>query len=145
MGYTQTAVKQKIQTAQVICPTQVLVLDRANGPAAILLDTVNRLMSNHVSVNQLDNTHQALQQLEQRKFDVLVIGVETSEALSVLPYIRVHHPSMAVMVVGYRVRQADRACAQHFHVQEIIDLPTRAETVKALATYLADRYLSSSN
>jgi DNA-binding NtrC family response regulator len=141
MSYPQTAVKQHIQTAQVTCPTQILVIDRDNGPAAILMDTVSRLVEKEISLYNIDESREALKQLERQGYDLLVIGLESGEALSVLPYIRVQHPNLPVMVVGYRVRPADRACAQHFQVQEIIDLPARANKMKSLASYLVHRYL----
>lgn len=130
-------------TPHLACPVQVIVIDKENGPAEILMDTVSRLADAEVSILHYADTGDALKKLEQHKFDLLVIGVDrysTADTLSVMPYVRVQHPELNVIVIGKRVTKADRACAEHFKVQDIINMPTRACKMKSLVSYLAHRY-----
>lgn len=144
MGYTTTRSQKILCAAHFSCPVQVLVVDRHNGSAEILVDTVSRLIDTDISVTTFEDPRDAMRQLEMTHYDVVVIGLDSNgaEPLSVMPYIRVQHPDLPVLAIGRRIRKSDLACAEHFDVQDIFLLPQRASKMKALANYLSKTYFT---
>lgn len=144
MGYTTTHSKTLLCAAHISCPIQVLVVDRQNGSAEILVDTVSRLIESDISVTTFEDPADAMRHLEMKHFDVLIIGLDNNgaEPLAVMPYIRVQHPDLPVLAIGRRIRKSDLACAQHFDVQDVFLLPQRASKMKDLVSYLSEKYFT---
>jgi DNA-binding NtrC family response regulator len=141
---TTTYDKKHITTTQITCPVQVLVIDRPGGSAEVMMDTVSRLVNKDISIVYADDARQAIRQLDAQEYDLLVIGIEhnLSEPLSVMPYIRIQHPNLPVLLIGRKLRSSDRDCAQHFQVNDVFILPKRAEEMKQAAHYISTHYLA---
>ena len=60
------------------CSAQVLVVDRHNGPASVLMDTLSRLLDGDLSLTEVDRRFDALQVLDCFCFDLVVIGVDNN-------------------------------------------------------------------
>ena len=143
MGVIQTRNTLLAQEMQISCPVQILVLDRLNGPAEILLDTVSRIVDQDVSLTHVAESSAVMQQLDCQPYAMLVISAEVNdtEPLSIMPYLKVQYPEMPVLLVGRRIHPSLRHCAKHFELSEVLTLPQRAQKMKALASYLVHKYL----
>lgn len=143
MGVIQTRKALLAHDVQISCPVQILVLDRLNGPAEILLDTVSRIVEQDVSLTHVVESSAVMRQLDCQPYAMLVISVEVNdtEPLSIMPYLKVQYPEMPVLLVGRRIHPSLRNCAKHFELSEVLTLPHRAQKMKALASYLVHKYL----
>ena len=143
MGFTKTRNALLAQQVQITCPVQILVLDRLNGPAEILLDTVSRIVTQDVSLTHIAHPSAVMGQLDCQPYDLLVISAEANdtEPLSIMPYLKVQYPEMPVLLVGRKIHPSLRNCAEHFELNDVLTLPQRAQKMKALASYLAHKYL----
>lgn len=142
MGITTTRKALLSKQMLISCPVQVLVLDRMNGPAELLLDTVSRIVDKNVSLTHIAHPSAVMNQLDCQDYALLVISVEANdtEPLSIMPYLKVQYPNMPVLLVGRKIHPSLRGCAEHFEINEVLLLPARAQKMKALASYLACKY-----
>ncbi len=126
------------------CPAQVLVIDRPNGPANVLVDTVSLLLNQGISVVLVDQQDDALRALEFYDFDLVVVGVDARHLvdLSILAPVRVEHPAVPVLVVGRRLPHLLRDRARRLGADDVVELPERAADLKALVGQMAGAYLS---
>src|SRR5271166_3646521 len=71
-------------------PVQLLIVDRANGPADMVFDVFSRLFEFGVEFNLASTPEGVLSALNYNKIDLLVIGLEDRilEALALVPSIR---------------------------------------------------------
>ena len=143
MGFTTTRNALLAHQVQITCPAQILILDRLNGPAEILMDTVSRIVDQDVSLTHVAHPSAVMSQLDCQPYALLVISAEANdiEPLSIMPYLKVQHPNMPVLLVGRKIHPSLRNCAEHFELSEVLTLPQRAQKMKALASYLACKYL----
>lgn len=126
------------------CPAQVLVIDRPNGPANVLVDTVSLLLNQGISVVLVDQLDDALRALEFYDFDLVVVGLDAHHLvdLSILAPLRADHPAVPVLVVGHRLPHLLRQRARQLGAEDVLELPDRAADLKMLVARLADEYLS---
>lgn len=126
------------------CPAQVLVVDRPNGPAHVLVDTVSLLLNQGVSVTLVDHPDDALRALEFYDFDLVVVGLDAHYLvdLSVLAPLRTSHPRLPALVVGRRLPHLLRQRARQLGADDVLELPDRAADLKALVARMADDYLT---
>lgn len=143
MGVTTTRTALLAHQVQITCPVQILVLDRLNGPAEILLDTMSRIVDKDVSLTHMTQPSAVMGQLDCQPYALLVISAEVNdtEPLSIMPYLKVQYPDMPVLLVGRKIHPSLRNCAEHFELNDVLTLPQRAQKMKALASYLACKYL----
>ncbi len=140
----QTTLAQSTQQlascAAFTCPIQVLVIDRPNGPASILIDTISRLLDRDISVTTLDDHGDALRALAYYDFDLAVVGIQPDHPLqlAVLPHLHHQRPDRPIVVVGHKVPSIYRQQARVYGAREIITLPRTAAELKALLAYLAE-------
>lgn len=136
-------VHQLTAHAAVCCPAQILVIDRPNGPADILIDTISLLLECEISVTVAHDENAALGALENSSFQLIVVGLETNQPgyLSLLPPIHRQQPDIPVMVVGHYISAYQRTLAQRSSVNTILTVPQRAAELKALAMQIAAYYL----
>lgn len=125
------------------CPSQVLVVDRVQGPANILLDTISLLLDHDLSVTSVTDHVDALRALDFYCFDMVIIGLEEQRPgqLTLLPQIDALKPGVPVMVVGRHLPRYFRQYARHYGASEIIDMPETAAELRALMTRLTDAFL----
>lgn len=125
------------------CPAQILVVDRDNGAADILMDTVSRLLDQTVSITSVSDQNDAIRTLEHHYFDLVVIGLERDrpDHIALVPYIRNHRPGLPVVVVGHQIHHRSRDRAKEFGADRVINLPRRSSDLKALVESLAQHYL----
>jgi len=130
--------------AAVRCPVQVLVVDRLNGPANILVDTISLLLDREVSVTSVVEHADALRALNCCAFDLIVVGLEENNPLQlmILPHLRMQNPSLPVLVVGRELPRLYRQYARYYGVREVMNLPNRAADLKGVVGRMAERYLS---
>ncbi|NLX11873.1 MAG: hypothetical protein GXY36_19675 [Chloroflexi bacterium] len=126
------------------CPAQVLVVDRVNGPANVLVDTVSLLLGPGVSVTSVSDHADALRALECCAFDLVVVGVEAQRPtqLAILPHLRVQAPELPVLVVGRDLPEPTVERARRYQAHEVIELPARAADLRDLVAHLALHYLA---
>lgn len=129
--------------AEISCPAQILVVDRANGAADILVDTLSRLLNQDVSVAVVGDQRQAIQALDQCYFDMVMIGIERDrpDNIALIPYISEHRPGLSVIVVGHQIHHRSRDRALEFGACEVLNLPRRASELKALVEHITQSYL----
>lgn len=143
MGITATRTALLAHPVQITCPAQILVLDRFNGPAEILMDTMSRIVDKDVSLTHVTHPSAVMSQLDCQPYALLVISAEVTdtEPLAIMPYLKVQYPDMPVLLVGRRIHPSLRSCAEHFELHDVLTLPQRAQKMKVLASYLACKYL----
>ncbi|MBN1200947.1 MAG: hypothetical protein JXJ20_03730 [Anaerolineae bacterium] len=133
--------------AAVSCPAQVLVIDRLNGPANVLADTISLLLEREVSVTTVEDHDDALLHLLiGGDYDLVMVGLEPDRPmqLAILPYICVQNPDARVMVVGRDIPRLYRQYARYHGACEVLNMPQRAADLKALVKRMAQRYLRTS-
>jgi CheY-like chemotaxis protein len=130
--------------AAVGCPAQVLVIDRVDGPAHVLVDTISRLSDCEVSVTLVDDLSDALRATACCGFDLVVVGLEDKRPvqLTVLPHLRIQNPDLPLAVIGRNLSHFDRQYARQHGVSEVLDVPERAADLKVMIADLSERYLS---
>lgn len=128
----------------VCCPAQVLVVDRPNGPASVLVDTISLLLDRDVSVMLVDESADALRALEYYCFDLVVVGLENQQPvqLTVLPHIHTQDPDVPVVVVGRDLPRLYRQYARTYGAREVLNLPERSADLKMLLERMARHYLT---
>lgn len=127
------------------CPTQVLVVDRLNGPADILAETISLLLDGDIAITLVDDHADALRAIKCCYFDVVLVGLENQSPLqlSVLPHLHLANPSLPVMVVGRNLPRLYKQYARHYGAREVLNMPDRASDLKALVLCMAERYLQA--
>jgi DNA-binding NtrC family response regulator len=140
---TDTYLSQHVEP-QFSCSIQILVVDRPNGAADILMDTVGRLLDQEITITTIDDQQDAVQALDNCFLDMVVIGIERDrpDNIALVPYICEQLKGAKVIVVGHNVHHRSRDRALEFGATEVINLPRRATDLKALIKRLADYYLS---
>lgn len=128
------------------CPSQLLVIDRLNGPADVLVSTLSLLLDREVSVTLVEDHGDALRALGSLYFDLVVVGLEANQArqLTILPYIQNQNHGVPMMVVGRNLPRLYRQYARHHGVCEVLNVPERAADLKALVSEVAQHYLRTS-
>lgn len=127
----------------VCCPAQILVIDRSNGPAQLLMDTLGRLFSEEIAITEITDYPSALPLLDYSCYDLLVIGLEERQAVSptFLTYLRNRQPDLPILLIGNGMTDQYIEFIEVNGVTEAINLPYRAYEVKALSEHLAQHYL----
>ena len=125
------------------CPSQVLVIDCAGGPASVLVDTISLLSEGDVSVTVVDDFKDALRALTDFGFGLVVVGLVPSEPLrlSILPQIAQLQPAVPVLAVGRDLPRLYQQYARNYGAREVLNLPQRANDLKALMARMTARYL----
>ncbi len=131
-------------SAQISCPAQVLVVDRPNGAADILMDTVSRLLNQDVTVTSVQDQAQAVAALDSCYFDLVAIGLEKDrpDNVALVPYICEHRPGLPVLIVGHYIHHRSRDRAYEFGAAEVINLPRRSADLKTLVYQFAKHYFA---
>ncbi len=127
----------------IACPSQVLVIDRTNGPASLLMDTVSLLLDDAVSVTVVEDHDGALRALDYYDFDLIVVGVDQWRPMPIalLPHLATRAAGRLIVVVSRNMPPGTLQRARRFGAQEVIFLPDRAADLQALLAHLAARYL----
>jgi DNA-binding NtrC family response regulator len=125
------------------CAPQVLVIDRYQGPAHILVDTLSLLLDHEVSVTTVEEHDDALRALDYYHFDLVVVGLEEQRSLqlTILPHIQRERPGLPVIVVGRDLPPLYRQYARNYGAREVLNMPERAIDLKRLLACVADQYL----
>jgi DNA-binding NtrC family response regulator len=134
---------QTICYEAVRCPAQVLVIDRVQGPADLLVSTISVLLGREVSVTLVDDHMDALRALNCCSFDLVVVGLEHDQPLqlAVLPHIHSQHSELPVLVVGRHVPHHHMHYARRYGASDVWNLPERAADLKLLVADMAHGYL----
>ena len=124
------------------CSAQVLVVDRHNGPASVLMDTLSRLLDGDLSLTEVDRRFDALQVLDCFCFDLVVIGVDNNRLveLTLLSEITQMRPEVPVLVVGTEIPRFFSQYARHYGACEVLNLPRRASELRSTVARI-NRYI----
>ncbi len=127
------------------CPVQVLVVDRVNGPANILIDTIGLLMDHEISVLSVENTNDAIRAMDYYYFDLVVVGLDGHHPrqMTVLPVMHAHQPDTSILVVGRDLSREQRNYARYYGARDVWTVPERAADLKKLISSMAERYFVS--
>jgi DNA-binding NtrC family response regulator len=125
------------------CAVQVLVIDRIDGPASVLIDTVSLLLDRDISVTTVDEHTDALRALDYYHFDLVVVGLHEQRPtqLTILPRIQQNHPETPILAVGRDLPRLYRQYARNYGAREVLNMPERAASLKTLTAHMAERYL----
>jgi hypothetical protein len=139
----ETFVQLQPQQHEICCPAQILVIDRSNGPAQVLMDTMSRLLGEEIAVTEITDYPSALPLLDYSCYDLVVLGWEESQAVSptFLKYLRNSQPDLAVLLIGADMSPQYVDFIEFNGVTEAINLPTRAAEVKWLTGHISHHYL----
>lgn len=133
------------QSAQhdVCCPAQILVIDRSNGPAQVLMDTLGRLLGEEIAVTEITDYPSALPLLDYSCYDLVVIGLGEKQAVSptFLTYLRNRQPELPILLIGCGMSRQYMDFIEVNGVSEAINLPHRAYEVKQAMEHIAVNYL----
>ncbi|MBI5928633.1 MAG: hypothetical protein HY862_04950 [Chloroflexi bacterium] len=133
------------QTTQheVCCPAQILVIDRSNGPAQLLMDTLGRLLGEEIAVTEITDYPSALPLLDYSCYDLVVIGLEDKQAVSptFLTYLRNRQPDLPILLIGCGMSRQYMEFIEVNGVTEAINLPHRAYEVKQVTEHVATQFL----
>jgi DNA-binding response OmpR family regulator len=123
-------------------PAQILVVDRVNGPANILIDVLSRLFE-QVSVVAAVRDDDAFNALNSGDFDLIIVGWDDAQThqFSLLRDLRNQHAYVPILVVGHRLSQSDLEHCHKHEVQDVIELPHRAAELKSAVFNIAHQYL----
>ncbi len=126
-------------------PTQILVIDRLNGPANILVETISLLLDGDIAITLVDDHADALRALKCCFFDLVLVGLEDHSPLqlTVLPHLHLANPALPVMVVGRNLPRLYKQYARHYGAREVLNMPERASDLKTLVLRMAERYLQA--
>jgi len=129
--------------ATIACPAQVLVIDRPNGPASILIDTISLLLDNAVSVTTVEDHDDALRALDYYDFGLIVVGVDQWRPMQIalLPHLATRAAGRLIVVVSRDMLPGTLQRTRRFGAQDVIFLPDRAADLQALLARLTERYL----
>jgi DNA-binding NtrC family response regulator len=127
------------------CPAQVLVIDRPNGPANVLIDTVSLLLDREVSVLSVEDHDDALRALDYYYFDLIVVGLEGQRPrqMTILPTIRAQKSETPVVVIGRDLARLHKQYARYCGASDVITIPERAADLKALVQRMNEHYLAA--
>jgi DNA-binding NtrC family response regulator len=136
-------VRQFSSCDAVTCPVQVLVIDRVNGPANILTDTISLLLDQEISVTSVEEHADALRALEYYHFDLVVVGLYSDRPaqLALLPHLHDQYPDHPILAIGRRVPPLIERYARTYGARDVIDFPERAADLKTLVARVAEEYL----
>ena len=134
-------------TLSALDPAQILVVDRMQGPADVLIHTVSLLAGRHLSVTLVENHVDALRALRCCAFDLVVVGLEPTQSLQLIILSRIHEvaPNLPILVVGRTLPHLYKQYARHYGAREVLDLPDRAADLKALVHLMFESYLDSAS
>ncbi len=129
--------------ATISCPAQVLVIDHANGPASILIDTISLLLDDAVSVTTVEDHDDALRALDYYDFGLIVVGVDQRRPMQIalLPYLATRAAGRLIIVVSRDMPPGTLQRTRRFGAQDVIVLPDRAADLQALLARITERYL----
>jgi DNA-binding NtrC family response regulator len=127
----------------ITCPVQVLVIDRVNGPANVLIDTISLLLDQEISVTSVEEHADALRALDYYQFDLVVVGLyhDRPAQLAILPHIRDEHPDRPILAVGRHLPPLLEQYARNFGARDVIEIPERAADLKKLVACVTEEYL----
>lgn len=129
--------------ATLACPAQTLVIDRLNGPASILIDTISLLLDRAISVTTVEDHDDALRALDCYDFDLIVVGVDQWRPMPIalLPHLPARAAGRLIVVVS---RDLPSSALQHVRRSagwEVIALPDRAADLRSLLARITEQYL----
>ena len=129
--------------ATLACPAQVLVIDRLNGPASILIDTISLLLDRAVSVTIVEDHDDALRALDCYDFDLIVVGVDQWRPVQIalLPHLVTRADGRLIVVVSRDLPSNALQRARRFGAGEVILLPDRAADLRSLLGRITEDYL----
>ncbi len=130
---TQTRHEVLCGAMTLCCPLQVLVVDRPDGLADILLSTVARLLQPAVCVTRVPSVEKAGRVLESNEVDLVVLAQPGAPAVAQLR--RAAGAARMMMVMDGRPRTALPAGVQ------AVRMPRQARELKELVTWLVREYL----
>jgi DNA-binding NtrC family response regulator len=127
----------------ITCPIQILVIDRVNGPANVLVDTISLLLRREVSVTSVDEHADALRALDYYHFDLVVVGLQENQPvqLTILPHIHRQNPDRPILAVGRDLPRLIQQYAHTYGAREVLNMPERSADLKTLVAQMAERYL----
>ena len=140
----KTQIATRFSSCEAItCPVQVLVIDRPNGPANILVDTISLLLDHEVSVTSVDDHADALRALDYYHFDLVVVGLQNQRPLqlTILPHIHQQAPERPILAVGRALPRLYQQYARTYGAREVLNMPECAADLKALVDRMTQRYL----
>jgi CheY-like chemotaxis protein len=123
--------------------THVLVVDRQDGVADILMDSVGRLLTpGHLATVTVDRA-EALRQYTDGCFDLVVVSLDRDQPLSwsLLPQLHAQRPEVPIVLVDREVNDQVQERAEQHHVREVVRLPRRATELRSLVVHMAQQYL----
>ncbi len=118
---------------------QVLVIDREDGPADVLMHTLGVLLDQRVAVTTVTDPKEALGALKAGFYDLVVIGTPGNHTGAMASRIRAHHSNLPVVVVEEGPAPPLR---WHDGISEVVNLPRRAAEIRALAGHMTRHYLA---
>lgn len=124
-------------------PIQILIIDRANGPAHKLFDAFGRIFEFGVTLTLANTREDVLFTLNCYRINVLAIGLgnHSVETLALVSSIRKDHPDLPIIGVGYNLSSFQRIQCQQFGLEDVWAMPQRASELKALLRTLMQHYL----
>ena len=124
-------------------PAQILIIDKANGPADRVFDVFGRLFEFGVTLTLANNREDVLIALKCYKIDLLAIGLENHnlETLALVSSIRKDYPNLTIIGIGNELSPFQRTQCQLFGLENIWTMPQRARELKALLRTLIQHYL----
>jgi CheY-like chemotaxis protein len=125
------------------CPSQVLVVDRVNGPADNISDLLGRLFDQQLSTLLATGYEDAIYALNCCEFDLVIIGINDKHAdqMAVLRHLHAIYPCVPVVAIGSNLTQADLQRLHQYEVQSVIEAPRRAAELKSAVFSIKQRYL----
>lgn len=125
------------------CPSQVLVVDRVNGPADIFTDLLGRLFEKRISTLLATGYEDAIYALNCCEFDLVVVGIQDKHAdqFAVLRHLQAVYPCVPVVAVGRDLTQPVLQRLHQYEVQSVIEAPRRAAELKSAVFSIMQRYL----
>lgn len=120
---------------------KILVVDEINGPADVLLATLDLLLEQRIAINTVSDHLRALVELSTNCYDLVAIGLSAkrSNGLNALiTRIQARRPDLPVIAVS---RQPNQKRAHQPGLGAVVSLPRRAAELRALAGRVAQQYL----
>lgn len=127
----------------IACPPQVLVIDRPDGPASVLLDTLSLLLDGAISVTAVEDHDDALRALDYYDFGLIAVGVDQRRPtqIALLPHLVTRAAGRLIVVIGRDMPSSALQRARRFGAQDVLFLPDRAADLRALLARLNESYL----
>lgn len=124
-----------------VYPLQLLIVDRPMGPAAVLADTLARVVGSRIAITVVEDHMDALDAAINCGFDAALVGVEADPLqLTIVPHLHMRAPDLPVLVVGRHLSEAQAEHARLFGARDALTLPQRAVDLRRLAGRLVARY-----